>query len=85
MKLTPDDPTGLILLAFLQMMNNQPGPSKETLHKATRLARKLGDPALLAEIEELRQTLSNPMFSLLGPMLPNFLDAMDAEDEDFFL
>ena len=35
--LAPDDPANLTVLAFLQMLNRQPGQSKETLRKATRL------------------------------------------------
>jgi tetratricopeptide (TPR) repeat protein len=82
--LAPDDPANLTVLAFLQLINGQSGQSKETLRKVTRLARKLGDPALLAEIQQLRQMVDNPMLGLLGPMLPALLGSME-EDEEFFL
>ena len=84
-KLAPDDPQILIMLAFLQMMAGQTKPAKETLRQAAHLARKAGDSARLAEIEELRQAVNDPLFGLLGPMLPGLLGALGEKGEEFFL
>ena len=82
--LAPTDATGSMVLAFLQMVNGQRKESKDTLRKATRLARAQGDTALLAEIEQLRYMLSNPMFDMMGPMLPALLQSLGSDEEFYY-
>jgi tetratricopeptide (TPR) repeat protein len=73
--LTPDDPAALLALAIVQGLNNQRRQAKETLRRAGQLARKLGNPQLGAEIEDIRRSLDNPMFGMMPGMLPMFGNA----------
>lgn len=86
-KLTPDDALAWIQLAVLQGMSGQAKVAKDTLHQASRLARKQGNSALLDEIERARQLINNPfmgMMSNLGISLEDLADELDLDDEDLF-
>ncbi|MBI4219485.1 MAG: tetratricopeptide repeat protein [Chloroflexi bacterium] len=74
-----DDPAAWMLLGLLQAMNNQVRAAKETLRRAADLARKQGDSHLLAQIEDLRRGLNNPLFGLLSRVMP-LLGPLDEAD-----
>jgi tetratricopeptide (TPR) repeat protein len=79
--LLPDDPTQQMMLALLLGLNDRRREAKETLRKATQLARKRGDTGMIAEIEGLRHAMDDPFFG----MMSRFLPALGGfPDEDLF-
>jgi tetratricopeptide (TPR) repeat protein len=86
--LTPDDVQAWIQLAVLQGMSGRVKVAKDTLHTASRLARKQGNSGLLNEIEQAREVINNPlmsMFSRMGISLDDLADEFDSlDDEDLF-
>ncbi len=84
---TPNDAQAWMQLAVLQGVSGQTKVAKDSLHQASRLARKQGNSALLAEIERAREVINNPlmgMFSRLGISLADVADELDFDDEDLF-
>jgi tetratricopeptide (TPR) repeat protein len=86
-ELTPDDAMAWMQLAVMQGTAGQTKLAKETLHQASRLARKQGDSAMLEKIEQARQIINNPlmgMFSKMGISLDDLAADMDFDEEDLF-
>lgn len=86
-----DDPRLLASLGLLEALNEQTREANDTLRKAARLARKQGQDGLAAEIDDLRQQINHPLFSLFRrlPGLAEILggrgdDDFDFDDDDFF-
>lgn len=86
-ELTPDDAMAWMQLAVMQGTAGQTKVAKETLHQASRLARKQGDSVMLEKIEQARQIINNPMmsmFSRMGISLDDLADDIDFDEEDLF-
>lgn len=80
-KLTPDDPLAWLMQATIQMFVGQTKQAKDAAKQAANLARKQNNPALLRDIEALRQQLNNPLASMLGGLLAA---GLDDDDEEWF-
>ncbi|HZY42921.1 MAG TPA: tetratricopeptide repeat protein, partial [Anaerolineae bacterium] len=79
-RLTPADPVTWLMQAFMQMLAGQTKPAKDAAKQAANLARKQNNPALLRDIEALRQQLNNPFPFLRGGPFAADLD----DDEEWF-
>jgi tetratricopeptide (TPR) repeat protein len=77
--LSPDDPAVLVGLALMQGMTDRRREARDTLRKAAQLARKRNDSQLIAEIENMRRALDDPLFGTLSRLLPMMGD-LDFED-----
>ncbi len=84
--LQPENLESLMSFGSLQAMAGDISGAKETLRRASQLARKQGNHPLAKEIEQMRREISNPLFGMLGPMMaqlgPEFLN--DLADEELF-
>jgi tetratricopeptide (TPR) repeat protein len=86
-KITPDDAEAWIQLATLQGLSGQVKEAKESVHQASRLARKQNDSALLDRIDQTRQLINDPMtglFSKMGLSLGDLASDLDFDEEDLF-
>lgn len=81
--LAPDSVDAIVHLALLQALNGQGKEGRETLKRATALARRTGRHEELARIEELRRVIDSPMLPMILQMGP-MLDEFDLDPEDFF-
>lgn len=85
--LTPEDLDGMVAIAVLHTMSQDRARAKEILKRAENLARQKNRKDLLEQIRDIRHTLDDPLFQMLGPSLfalgPDALDDLD-ELESFF-
>jgi uncharacterized protein HemY len=81
MRRTPNDPVALMRLGVLQSLVGQRQAAKDSLRRATALARRQGDSELLEEIEQARHVINNPLIGLMSQMGIPF-DHLD--DEELF-
>lgn len=91
--LTPNDPLAWITFGLSQAMSGDVAAAKETLRKATRLARQIGQHEAAEAANQLRRILDDPFFSFasrlglpLGTLLGDFAEEEEFEEgeEDLF-
>lgn len=79
--LAPDDPAVLRVVGLVQAVNDRKREAKETLRRAARLARQVGDATMAREIDEVRREVDSPFFGLA--LSAPFLGDLDLEDAPF--
>lgn len=76
--LRPDDAECQMKLGLLQGLTADVAGARATLTTAERIARKQGRSDLIEAIREMRETITSPMFSMLGSIAamdgPDFMD-----------
>ena len=82
-RLLPEDARALVTLGLLQGLNGRGREGKETLRRATRLARQQGDAETAQHSEELRRVIDSPMLGLMLQMAP-MLEQLDLDDDPFY-
>jgi tetratricopeptide (TPR) repeat protein len=74
----PDEPHRLMVLGLAQALNHRAAEAKDTLRRATGLARRQGDLILAQDIESFRRQVDNPLLPLMLRLDP-LLDELDDE------
>jgi predicted Zn-dependent protease len=78
---SPDDPDALILLGMIQALNEQDREAKDTLRRASKLARQQGKHDIVEQANAIRQQVGSPFLRMSIQMAEAF-DGFDIDDID---